>query len=267
MALRLPVIAERIAAHAALRRRWHHRAAALARRSVVYRVRGRRRSSRPRTKRVAMGNAGRARAQRDFAEDGDDRRVRARRERRRRPGEVGDEVSRGRSVDATDVRAPRGVRGDCAARSRRSSGSASRAPVDRRADRRLGLLAARHPARGRRAAARAPHSPSVTRDEIERIARAAYAHLGRTSVETAILPSYIADRDHRAVRGGERLGASSRSGSRSARDSSSSRDISATGSSGARTSPRAACRSTRSPGTWPTRCSIDISRARVSESG
>jgi KDO2-lipid IV(A) lauroyltransferase len=32
--------------------------------------------------------------------------------------------------------------------------------------------------------------PELARDEIERIARASYAHLGRTSVETAILPSY-----------------------------------------------------------------------------
>ena len=32
--------------------------------------------------------------------------------------------------------------------------------------------------------------PDLARDEIERIARASYAHLGRTSVETAILPSY-----------------------------------------------------------------------------
>jgi len=32
--------------------------------------------------------------------------------------------------------------------------------------------------------------PSLQREEIERIARASYAHLGRTSVETAILPSY-----------------------------------------------------------------------------
>jgi KDO2-lipid IV(A) lauroyltransferase len=32
--------------------------------------------------------------------------------------------------------------------------------------------------------------PERPRDELERIARASYAHLGRTSVETAILPSY-----------------------------------------------------------------------------
>lgn len=32
--------------------------------------------------------------------------------------------------------------------------------------------------------------PDLPREEIERIARASYAHLGRTSVETAILPSY-----------------------------------------------------------------------------
>jgi Kdo2-lipid IVA lauroyltransferase/acyltransferase len=34
--------------------------------------------------------------------------------------------------------------------------------------------------------------PERTADDIERIARASYAHLGRTSIETAILPSYSA---------------------------------------------------------------------------
>lgn len=34
--------------------------------------------------------------------------------------------------------------------------------------------------------------PERTADDIERIARASYAHLGRTSIETAILPSYNA---------------------------------------------------------------------------
>ena len=43
------------------------------------------------------------------------------------------------------------------------------------------------------------------RAEIERIARAAYGHLGRTSIETAILPSYSPPADHRSVRGGARL--------------------------------------------------------------
>src|SRR3954470_2903646 len=32
--------------------------------------------------------------------------------------------------------------------------------------------------------------PDKTSDEIERIARGAYGHLGRTSIETAVLPSY-----------------------------------------------------------------------------
>ena len=163
-----------LAAHAALRRRRHHRAAARARRPSYTASSGRRRSSRPRTKRVAMGNAGRARVQRDFPESGDDRRIRARRERGGRPDEMGDEVT---AAPTASMQPTFAHRAEYAAIARRGRGHGTAQLLarrsHRRADRRLGLLAARHPSRGRRAAARAPRSPSsrATRSSASRARR------------------------------------------------------------------------------------------------
>ena len=204
MALRVPVIADRspLTQHYVADR--HQRRAARARRSVLY---GRRRRGVPHRRGQAQGDGKcrpHARAAR-LSRDGDDRRLRARGDAAGRSKRLDDQMSDAGAIQPSFAHRAEYValRGAVAAIERLSFRRAGRIGA------RIGrprLHAARHPARSRRAPARRGVSrPGSGRDRA-RIARASYAHLGRTSIETAILPSYVAKSDHRSVRDGERLG-------------------------------------------------------------
>ena len=156
-------------------------------------------------KRVAMGNAGRTRVAARLPRDGDDRRIRARGERGRRPDEVGDDVTAVAAV-AQPTFAHRAeyaaLRGAVAAIERLSFSRAGRigerigglgfAPLRiRRAvvERQL----ARRVSRARRGGHRAHRARGV---------RASRPHEHRDGDSSLVQRR----RDHRAVRGGARLG-------------------------------------------------------------
>ena len=185
MALRMPVDRRTLAAHPALSSPTGS-PACCSRRATRRTPRRRSRRFSPSEKRVAMGNAGaHARAAR-LHRDGDDRRIRARGERRRRPDASGRNEVTAPNVDEPSDAQPTfahraeyaALRGAVAAMERLSFDARRRASASgsaRSATRRSGSGAPSSSGSSRAA------FPEQIAAEIERIARAAYGHLGRTS--------------------------------------------------------------------------------------